>query len=347
MIVPILTAFLWMMTLERGLSNPKNELAPVDQVVIHLKEEVTLDKSRIYLSDIGTCMGEELVCQEGYGIEVARFTENLTNIQLTSSKILQTLESEWPLVAVSVHGSPMVKIYLKSSHNSLDQLLISKLETRLNPIKNLGFEVEVTKVKINVMDPFARLEPVGFNDQDLADSRWIESNLNGKKTITWAAFDESSEEPQNTYQAEVWFVLRRLVPAVTRDLPRGSTIVSSDLTKTPVSIISITEGHGFNHPDDTIKSLVGRKTKIDLKKGSVLFLKNTELPIAIRKNQSVNVVVNGTGLVVGFMGKSLQEGSLGDVIEISYPHSKKIFKAKVLDEQNVEMIKSGSLVTNP
>jgi flagella basal body P-ring formation protein FlgA len=339
--------FLGIVTFEQALSQPKTELAPVDQVAIHLKEEVTLDKSRIYLSDIATCMGEVLVCQEGYGIEIARFTGRQTSIQLASTKILKTLESEWPLVAVSVLGSPTVKIHFKSSYNSLDLLLISKLETRFAPIKSLGFEVEIAKVKIDNIDPFTRLEPIGFNDQDLADPHWIESNLNGKKTITWAAFDESSEEPQNTYQSEVWFTLRRLVPAATRDLPKGVRLESSDLTKALVPISGISEGLGANDPDGAIKSLIGKKTKLEIKKGSIIFQKNTEFPVAIRKNQSVNVVINGSGLVVGFMGKSLQDGALGDVVEISYPNSKKVFKAKVLDEQNVEMIRSGSLVTNP
>lgn len=342
----ILKTLIWMIIAENSYSATQNALLPVDQVTIKLKEEATLDNNRIYLSDIASCFGSEQICQEGYGIEISIFPDNISSFQLNSAKILQTLESEWPLVSVSMSGASSVKLHKKKSLSN-DNDLIAKLELRLKTIKNLGYELEISKIKMDQVDQYSRLEPIGFNEQDLTDPQWIQSNLNGKKTVSWAGFDESSEEPQNTYQSEVWFSLRKYIPAANRDLPKGTTITESDLSRNLAPIHSPSYNNDFKDPDTAAKVLIGRKTKTDLKKDQPILLNNTELPVAIRKNQTVNIVVNGNGLMVGFIGKSLQDGSIGELIDISYPNSKKVFKARIIDEQHAEMTKSGSLVTNP
>lgn len=320
----------------------KLSLSPTVHLI--LSEESVVNRKSVFLSDVSKCIGNTMLCQESYGIELLQRAPHASNITISEKKIREILEHEWPLTSISISGASQIKIRWGDSKVDYEDIN-KKLLDRIEPVTKLGFVITSQIKKISISDPSLRIEPIGLSPKDLENPQWISQNLSGKRNIDWAAYDESSEEPVEILSSEVYFELKKSYVTANKDLKKGEEIKPSHLAITDLKFQPTSDSSDFESSVDLQKKLIGRLTKQDIKAGQVINLKQTEKPIIIRRNNIINVTIGSDSLAIGFLGKALQDGSVGDFIDVLYPNSKRILKVQVIDEQSAELIKSRPLAT--
>lgn len=307
-------------------------------VHLSLGDETSVSRSRVFLSDIAQCSGNELLCQETYGIEMIKVTPQNPLITLTDRKIREIVEREWPLTTVKISGARQIKVKWVEPESDWN-VITDKILARLEPVKKNGFVLEAKITKLSITDPSLRLEPIGFNTYDLENPEWVLQHLSGKKIIKLAAYDQESEEPLETLDAEVIFELRKQMISPIRDLFRTDEIKANLLQFSLHKVQSGWDLADLSDPEELKKNLIGRMLKHDIKAGQPIFMRYTEKKTAIKRNQMISVIVGSNSLAIGFQGKALEDGAVGDFIEVLYPHSKRTIKAQVVDSNSASLVK--------
>ncbi len=77
--------------------------------------------------------------------------------------------------------------------------------------------------------------------------------------------------------------------------------------------------------------------KTNIKEDSVLSMRYLKKLTDIKRNDTVTAVIRDGGLSLEFSVKALGEGDIGDIIKVKKDH-KKIFKAKIISKNRVEII---------
>ena len=87
-----------------------------------------------------------------------------------------------------------------------------------------------------------------------------------------------------------------------------------------------------------IEEVIGRKTKVSLASGTVVKARHLETVYLVSKEDTVLVVAQNNKLSITTSGTALEEGQLGDMIEIKNIKSGKVLKAIITGRKKVSPI---------
>lgn len=114
------------------------------------------------------------------------------------------------------------------------------------------------------------------------------------------------------------------VPTLSRPVQRGETISPADVVvkRLPVSLI---------HADAlvSVEAVAGMAARRTLRAGEPLRGKDVMAPILVRRDDVVAIVFERPGLTLSVRGRSLSNGSRGDVIAVTNLQSNRIVQAEV------------------
>ncbi len=96
-------------------------------------------------------------------------------------------------------------------------------------------------------------------------------------------------------------------------------------------------GKAFDRYTD-ISELVGKVVSSNVAAGTVLHSGMIKEPIMITPFSKVNISTNVNGVEISIQGTALERGRLGDYIMVQNDSSKRKLKAKVIDENNVQVV---------
>jgi flagella basal body P-ring formation protein FlgA len=82
----------------------------------------------------------------------------------------------------------------------------------------------------------------------------------------------------------------------------------------------------------------GKQTKREISAGAILTPSFIQEETLIKRGDLVTMVAKYGGIVVTGTGKARGEGSLGDVIVVENPDSKKRFEGEIIGERMVEVV---------
>lgn len=123
------------------------------------------------------------------------------------------------------------------------------------------------------------------------------------------------------------------VVATARALARGSVLTREDLALTRTQLGQL--GHGY-FLDPT--NVVGQRLKRPMPAGSVLTPAQLEAPAAIKRGQNVTIVANSRGIGIKMNGTALQNGAIGQIIDIENTSSGKRVQGVVRSARAVEIL---------
>ncbi|MEK9673510.1 MAG: flagellar basal body P-ring formation chaperone FlgA [Rhodospirillaceae bacterium] len=114
------------------------------------------------------------------------------------------------------------------------------------------------------------------------------------------------------------------IPVAARVLGRNETIADRDVKWIKVRADMIL-------PDTIIKAedIVGMAAKRGLRPDTLVRQSDVERPVLVERNSIVTVTLVYGPMALSAQGKSLEKGSLGDVIRVKNKRSKAVFEAKV------------------
>jgi flagella basal body P-ring formation protein FlgA len=117
-----------------------------------------------------------------------------------------------------------------------------------------------------------------------------------------------------------------------RDLPRLAVLSEADIKSEKRDVLAL-KGEPFKTAGD----LVGRRITNHLSAGSALTDKLTEPAPLVKKNQAVIVTACAAGVQITASGVALEEGALGQAVQVRSDFSKAPFSAVVVGAAAVEL----------
>ncbi|MEM6334026.1 MAG: flagellar basal body P-ring formation chaperone FlgA [Planctomycetota bacterium] len=116
-----------------------------------------------------------------------------------------------------------------------------------------------------------------------------------------------------------------LALTATRPLRPGQTLAAEDITTTTVWL-----DNAHAQPLTEATSLIGRRVKLALHEGDVLYSDHIQAPYVIRRGDLVTVRVVTGGLVVRSVAKAQHDAAMGEPVELRRPRTGERFEAIVV-----------------
>lgn len=142
-----------------------------------------------------------------------------------------------------------------------------------------------------------------------------------------------SDEPDATGQRQllrgrVEFLAR--VPVANRAIRKGQTITDADIKWAEISLRTL-GSDTVEHPEQ----VVGLAAKRNLRLNQPIKQSELRTPIVIAKGSTVTITLKTRGISLGSTGRALEDGSLGETIQIMNIQSKRTVEASVVAPNHV------------
>jgi flagella basal body P-ring formation protein FlgA len=130
---------------------------------------------------------------------------------------------------------------------------------------------------------------------------------------------------------------RRPVFIPIRNIDRGE-LLSKENVREVVQLI--TNEHLDSQLVDSVEELIGRQSKMPIKKGTAIKWFSLETNYLTKRGDAVQMIVRNGGMTLQTTGVAQQRGAKGDVITVKTKATGKVLKAKVLARGLVELVAS-------
>jgi flagella basal body P-ring formation protein FlgA len=89
---------------------------------------------------------------------------------------------------------------------------------------------------------------------------------------------------------------------------------------------------------DTMDELVGKKAKQAIEPGEPVFSRYLDAPLAVGRNQVVKMIVKKGDLEIAAKATTIDQGAIGQTIQVVNMANKMRMRAKVVDDKTVEAV---------
>lgn len=112
--------------------------------------------------------------------------------------------------------------------------------------------------------------------------------------------------------------------ALTRTIGTGEIIQGSDVRYVKLQAHQVPQNALFN-PDMAI----GKVARQPLREGATLRTSDLSSPIVVKRNEAVSVIWSSNGVTLGITGIAQKDASIGDIIFVQNPNSKKMIEVLI------------------
>lgn len=309
-----------------------------DETVIEIQNRASVSSSRVYLSDVATCTGAKQLCREISGIDVSASPAPGRSAFVQKAVIQGILQKEWPNASFSLSGSESVRVDAASVDLASDDVRV-KLQAAINertrPVKD---QVRIQIQRIQAPMLLVRPTQSGIDFPDLGgiafdDPTWVTKNLVGNRPLSLVVFNPADSDDKITIQLHVTFVVERKLPVTTKSVASGKIIGESH-----VSHSWITMRRGLTDFAQSADAVVGKKAKQSISPGEPILTRYLESPLAVGRNQVVKMIVRKGDLEIAAKATTIDQGAVGETVQVVNMANKMRMRAKVIDEKTVEAV---------
>ncbi len=122
------------------------------------------------------------------------------------------------------------------------------------------------------------------------------------------------------------------IPVPRSTLTRGTLISTEDLSFIEMKSADIKGDIVLN-----VDQIIGRTARNNLNPGRLIRLTDTEIPVSIKRGQKINLIYKSGHLELTAIGRSMQDGRIGDVIRVTNGDSNKNLQGTILANNQVEI----------
>ena len=240
---------------------------------------------------------------------------------------------------MTIEGSESVRVEAASVDVSPDELRVKLQDFVSDKIRSSNADVHVTVQRVQILG-MSGIRPtqskIEFADVDLIQFQnldWISKNLAGTRMLQVRVVNPSDPEDKSTLQAQATFSVERMLPVLKQSISSNQLISESNVV---TAWVAMRRG-----PQDFItsgESLVGRKSRQSINSGEPVAVRYVETPVAVSRNQSVTVIVRKGDLEISSRATTVDQGSIGQTVEVVNLATKKRMRARVIDEKTVEAV---------
>lgn len=131
------------------------------------------------------------------------------------------------------------------------------------------------------------------------------------------------------------------IPVLKNRITAGQVISRNDVEW--LQVPANRYGAGFI---DRFDDLIGQTPRRALAAGMPIRAADIGKPEVITKNSLVTMVVQGPGLTITTTGRAMESGSIGDVVQVMNPQSKRTIQATVTGTNLVQVITAPSIIAS-
>jgi len=136
-----------------------------------------------------------------------------------------------------------------------------------------------------------------------------------------------------TVYVPVYLVVTDTVLVAARTLPKGHLLTAEDLVAEERDVTRMMTGYVSRRDD-----LVGQRLKAQLLAGKILTPRLLQADLAIRRGQSVTLIVRNDDISIQMAGKALMDGAISQRIRVENSNSGRIVEGIVRSREHVEVL---------
>lgn len=305
---------------------------------IELLSKATVSASRVYLSDIANCSGVRSLCREVSGIDVTASPSPGRTAFLQRSLVESVLKKEWVSKKFTVIGSESTRIEAASVELAIDDVRM-KLQAIINEkARSAKDQIKIQIQKIQSQTLLVRPTQGSLDFPDLGgigfdDPNWVSKNLTGNRPMIFAAYNALDPDDKTNIPLQVTFGVERSLPVLKKQVPVGQIISESAVTTAWIPM-----RRGYSDFAQTSDLIIGRKVKQTINPGEPLQIRYLEAPMAVGRNQIVKMIVRKGDLEISGRATTIDQGAIGQTVQVVNMANKMRMRARVIDEKTVEAV---------
>lgn len=309
-----------------------------EETTIEILQRASVSGPRIYLSDVAKCGGSKTHCREISGIDVAPSPSPGRSAFIQRSQILGIIQKEWPGAEVTFLGAESVRVEAASVELAADDVRV-KLQSEINErVRAVKDQVKVQIQRIQSPSLLVRPSQSAIDFPDLAgiafdDPNWVARNLVGNRPIGLTVYNPSDSDDKLSIQLQVTFSVELNLPVTKKFIRSGQIIGESQVSKSWVSV-----RRGIGDFAQTMDAIIGKKSKQNISPGDPVFTRYLESPMAVGRNQVVKMIVRKGDLEIAAKATTIDQGAVGETVQVVNMANKMRMRAKVIDEKTVEAV---------
>ena len=289
-----------------------------EEALPELKPEAIVDDSVVTLGDLFTDLDEksELV--------IANAPEPGKKVIIPARHILKVTRAN----NVRWKNSAAVKNVIVKRMSTiivvgeLKEILVNELKSNFLTSQEFDIRFYNQNAKIHL--------PNGYDVFDLTIKNLAIENNGNKFSALIAAPNGNGSEALHKVNGRTLRV--STIPALSNTIRKGSIINTSDIRWVTLPEAQV----GRNIIRDTEK-LIGMTPRTQIKEGMPIRLSEVNRPTLVKRGALVKINFNTAGISLSAIGKAIENGGKGDVIQVKNNSSDKIITAVVLGENQVQV----------
>lgn len=293
-------------------------IAYAQDVLPELKPSVTVDDNVITLNDLFSDLTEK------QSIVIATAPEPGKRVLVSARHILKLTRANnvrWRNSA-GVTNVIVTRMSTVVGYKDLADALTAELKNLNHSNRNLEIRFYNRNGKIHL--------PKGFDAADISIKNITVDRGNDKFSALVAAPTGSGAEVLHTINGRIISVT--MVPALARTIRNGDVIKASD-----IKWVSLADNQVSRNIIRTSDQLIGMTPRNQIKEGNTVRLSDVDRPVLIKRGALVKINFNTSKISLSTIGKAVEKGGKGDVIQVKNNASQKIISAIVLGPNLVEV----------
>lgn len=318
------------------------DLAAAPQVaaeaVFILKDRADVSTDRILVSDVATCEGTSVVCEEMYAVILGESPAPGRSALVAAGKISDLIASEWPDLRFTLSGAKFVRVEALIQEvkeevvaDVLRQVIAQKFVAEDEEEGNFRIALERVSTrgvyKLRPGEFQVQFPELEWDSDDAAAKRFFSSRQRRLRV----EFHQGKSVVRDTVGAE--FSIQEYLPAAARDLLRGETVRSDDIRMGWLQ--TDRDAGGFV---SSPQSIIGRRLKQPVLAGRAFETRFLEIPLVAKKGRSMRLLIKRGGMEIQGQVKLLSGGGYGQVVEAQYVKTKKRVRVRIVDSETVQMV---------
>lgn len=321
---------------DNQITNFLSSTTLTNMVIIQLRPEVEVSLPKVYLSDIGQCVGIKSLCQDVLGIEIAQSLQPSYHTILKIEEIEKRIKQEFSDIDFIIQGAQQVNIfsaYIELNKDILHEYIQNELDERCE----ISNTLQITLADINLPIKY-KIWPGNFTIKILNMDNIYDLNNIIKQAVYGQVKLHLTYVPENKLIQEFNFsvyanlVIKKLLPIASVNIDKG-TILSKDLFVH--DWVRITNNKKIIESLDNIENYI--TTQI-IPKGLPIFIDYIYKPKLIEHRQIIKMILQNGDLQIITKARALNAGYLGDIIKIQPLNMSNELSAKVIGLNTVEVI---------
>ncbi|HLT76196.1 MAG TPA: flagellar basal body P-ring formation chaperone FlgA [Ferrovibrio sp.] len=138
-------------------------------------------------------------------------------------------------------------------------------------------------------------------------------------------------------RTEAMKVSGRAQPVESIPVLKNRVAAGEVITRADIEWIQVPAGRYGSGYVDQLSDLVGQTPRRPLLAGSPIRVGDVGRPEAVSKNALVTMIAQGPGMTITTTGRSLEGGSIGDVVQVMNLQSKKTIQATIIGSNQVQV----------